>query len=109
NKVVGMIEGVEVPHGIAISPDGMRVYVANESKQTLDVVDSRTLEVFKSIPLTGRPNNLAVTVDGSQIYVGIRQEPGAVDVVDAESLSRTNSIAVDGPVHNVYATPNAAH
>ena len=47
NKVVGMIEDIEVPHGITIAPDGSRIYVTNESLTTLDVVDAKTLKVFK--------------------------------------------------------------
>ena len=54
---------------------------------TLDVVDSRTLKFFKRIPLSGRPNNVAVRNDGSQVYVGIREGTGAVDVIDAQALS----------------------
>ena len=50
NEIVGMIEGIEVPHGIALAPDGRRIYVTNESRVTLDVVDAKTLSVFKRIP-----------------------------------------------------------
>ena len=39
NRVVGTIEDIEVPHGVAIAPDGRRVYVTDESLITLDVVD----------------------------------------------------------------------
>lgn len=109
NQVVGLIEGVEAPHGLAIAPDGKRVYVSNEARETLDVVDVKTFEVFKRIPLSGRPNNIAVANDGSKIYIGIREEPGAVDVVNAESLTKVKSVSVEGPVHNVYMTPDGAH
>src|SRR5258707_15673685 len=72
NKVVGVIEDIEVPHGVAIAPDGSRIYVTDESLVTLDVVDAKTLKVFKRIPLSGRPNNLDVAKDGAHVYVGIR-------------------------------------
>src|SRR5229473_2318512 len=45
NKVVGVIEDIEVPHGVAIAPDGSRIYVTDESLVTLDVVDAKTLKV----------------------------------------------------------------
>jgi YVTN family beta-propeller protein len=108
NEVVGLIEGIEAPHGIAIAPDGKRIYVTNESRQTLDVVDVRTFEVFKRIPLSGRPNNVDVAKDGSKVYVGIRQAPGAVDIIDVESLTNVKSIPVNGPVHNLYVSPEGA-
>src|SRR5262249_26187127 len=92
-----------------ISPDGGRIYVTNESLRTLDVVDAKTLKVTKRIPLTGRPNNVAVAKDGSHVYVGIAQAPGAVDVIDAASLTNVKSIAVNGPIHNVYVTPDGKY
>src|SRR6266576_5658545 len=45
NKVVGVIEGIEVNHGAAVAPDGTRLYVSNEAESTLDVVDGQTLKV----------------------------------------------------------------
>jgi len=75
----------------------------------LDVVDSKTLKVVKKIPLSGRPNNLAVTNDGRQVYVGIAQAPGAVDVVDTVALTKVKSIPVDGAIHNVYVTPDGRY
>ena len=109
NKVVGMIEDIEVPHGITIAPDGSRIYVTNESLTTLDVVDAKTLKVFKRIPLSGRPNNVAVAKDGAQVYVGIAEAPGAVDVIDTAALTNVKSIPVQGRIHNVYVTPDGKH
>ncbi len=109
NQVVDMIEGIEVPHGITIAPDGSRIYVTNESRTTLDVVNAKTLEVSKRIPLSGRPNNVAVTPDGGKVYVGIAEAPGAVDVIDSRSLKNVNSIPVQGRVHNVYVTPDGKY
>src|SRR5579871_4177412 len=73
NKVVGTIEGIDVPHGTVISPDGNRIYITEEPTKTLDVVDAKALKVIKKIPLSGRPNNLAVSKDGKRVYVGIAQ------------------------------------
>ncbi len=109
NKVVGMIEGIEVPHGAVIAPDGSRVYVTDEALTTLDVVDAKTFKVSKRIPLSGHPNNVDVSLDGRYVYVGIRQAPGAVDVIDAVSLTNVKSIPVKGEIHNVYVTPDGKH
>src|SRR6202049_3787022 len=64
NKVVGVIEGIEVNHGAAVAPDGSRIYISDEAMSTLDVVDGKTLKVSKRIPLSGHPNNIAVARDG---------------------------------------------
>src|SRR5919106_111342 len=71
NTVVGVIEGIEVSHGAGIAQDGSRIYVSDEAEHTLDVVDARTLKVTNRIPLSGRPNNMAVGRDGRKVYVGI--------------------------------------
>lgn len=106
NLVTGMIEDIEVPHGLVIAPGGARIYVSNEARRTLDVVDSKTLKVTNRVPLSGRPNNVAAAKDGRWVYVGIVDSPGAVDVIDATSLEKVKSVAVKGGIHNVYVTPD---
>jgi YVTN family beta-propeller protein len=109
NQVAQVIRGIELPHGVAFSPDGNRIYVSNESESVLDVIDRKSGEILQKIPLTGRPNNIATTKDGARLLVGIRTDPGVVDVIDTASLKRTNSIPVDGSVHNVYVTPDGKY
>jgi len=106
NKVVQVIHGIELPHGIGFSPDGSRVYISNESENVLDVVDRVSGKILQTVPLSGRPNNLTITKDGGRVLVGIRSEPGVVDVIETTSLKRVKSIPVDGGVHNVYITPD---
>jgi YVTN family beta-propeller protein len=106
NKVVGIVHDIEVAHGVVASPDGTRLYFTNESIHTLDVVDARALTILARIPLSGRPNNLAVSNDGRKVYAGIAQAPGAVDVLDVVGLKNVKTIPVEGSVHNVYVTPD---
>ena len=109
NQVVGTIEGIDVSHGTVIAPGGARIYITEEPTRTMDVVDSKTLRIIKKVPLSGRPNNLAVTSDGRKVYVGIAQSPGAVDVIDTETLARVKSIPVQGAIHNVFITPDSKY
>ncbi len=109
NKVVQEIKGIEAAHGIAPSPDGSRVYVSNEADSTLDVFDRASGALLKKVPLSNHPNNIAVTKNGDRILVGIARGPGAVDVIDAKTLTRTKSILVNGRLHNIYVTPDGKH
>jgi YVTN family beta-propeller protein len=109
NKVVGVINDIEVPHGITSAPDGTRLYFTNEAKHTVDAVDAQTFAVIARVPLTGRPNNIAISNDGKRVYAGIAQAPGAVDVIDTVTLTRAKSIPVKGSIHNVYVTPDGKH
>ena len=96
NSVIGKITDIEIPHGIVGAPDGSQLYITNESMHSLDIVDSRTLRVKRRIPLSGRPNNVAVTADGSRVYVAIMEMPGTIDVIDVTSMEKIKSIPVEG-------------
>ena len=109
NKVVGVIEGIEVSHGAGVAPDGSRIYVSNEAESTLDIVDAKTLKVIKHVPLSGHPNNMAVGGDGKRVYVGIIQAPGGVDVIDTASMTRVKTVPTKGTIHNAYVTPDGKY
>jgi YVTN family beta-propeller protein len=106
NKIVADIPDIERAHGVQGSPNGDFMYVSNESLNTVDVVETKTMKVTKKIPLSGHPNNLAITPDGRKIYVAIAQAPGAVDVIDAVKQVKTRTVSVHGGVHNTYVTPD---
>ena len=109
NKVVGVIRGIEVNHGAAAAPDGRHYYISDEGARTLDIVDAKTLQVSKKIPLSGHPNNISISKDGRRVYVSIAVAPGAVDVIDTISEERVKTIPVKGPVHNTYVTPDGKY
>lgn len=106
NTVVGVVDDIEIPHGVTAAPDGSRLYFTNESLHTVDAVDALTLKVQARIPLSGRPNNIAITPDGRKVYAGIAVAPGAVDVIDTASLTNVKRVPVTGAIHNVYVTPD---
>ena len=109
NKVVGVINGIEVNHGAAVAPDGTRIYVSDEAESTLDIVDGKSLKVIKKIPLSGHPNNIAVSKDGRRVYVGIIQAPGGVDVIDTASMTNVKTMPTKGSIHNAYVTPDGRY
>jgi YVTN family beta-propeller protein len=109
NKVVGIINGIEVSHGAAVAPDGSRIYVSDEADSTLDVVDGKSLKVIKRIPLSGHPNNIAIGRDGRRVYVGIIQAPGGVDVIDTASMQNVKTLPTKGTIHNAYVTPDGKY
>src|SRR5688572_13598784 len=109
NTIVGEITGIEAGHGAGASPDGKTIYVSNEAESTLDFVDAKTLKVTAHVPLTAHPNNMAVGKDGRFVYVGIRQEPGGVDVIDTTTKTRIKNVTTKGTIHNVYVTPDGKY
>src|SRR5262245_27954870 len=77
NQIVGEVKGVPINHGAAASPDGSRLYFSSEAEQSLHVVDTKTLQTVKKIPLTARPNNHSISKDGRRVDVGIVSAPTA--------------------------------
>lgn len=111
DKIVAEILDAEVIHGVAAAPDGSRFYLTNESTDTLDIVDMKTLKIRKKIALTplGRPNNIAIRKDGHRVYVAIQGPEGGVDVIDTVSEERVKFIRVLRGVHNTFITPDSKH
>ena len=109
NQIVGEVTGVPINHGAAGAPDGSRLYFSSEAEQSLHVVDGKTLQLTKKIPLSGRPNNISISRDGRKVYVGIVSSPGAVDVIDTGTLEQVKSIPTKGGIHNVYVTPDGKY
>jgi len=109
NTIVGEIQGIEVNHGAAAAPDGSEFYFSNEANETLDMVDGKTLAVTHSVPLSGRPNNVAISRDGRRVYVAIVSPPGAVDVIDVPTRTLDKTIPTRGGVHNTFLTPDGKH
>jgi len=109
NKIVLHVTDIEVPHGVAFSPDGKRAYISCESERTLVAVDTKTGKHLGAAPLSGRPNNISISKDGKRVFVAIVQSPGAVDVIDTAAMKNIKSIAVKGGVHNTYVTPDGKH
>ena len=105
-EVVDLILGIPMAHGVTSGPDGSALYFSNEVDHTLDIVPTKTLRVTKQIPLTGRLNNIAITPDGSKVYVAITREDAFVDVVHLDEEKVVKRIPTLGGVHNVFMTPD---
>ena len=58
-------KGTFYPAGIAVSPDGKRVYVAENLGDTLSVVDTATNAVVQRVQVDRYPYGVAVSGDGS--------------------------------------------
>ena len=123
NEVVGLIRGCPNPHNLTMHPDALYYYCANEQDHTVDVFDTKTLELVEQIELSQRPNKVAVNKKHRKIYAGIarrstnplgpgvevdpnRTAPALIDVIDIDTHETVKSIEVHYPVHNVFMTPD---
>jgi DNA-binding beta-propeller fold protein YncE len=105
NEVVGVIEGCPRPHNLFAHPEGLYYYCTSEMENTLDVYDTRSLQLVEQLPLTARPNKAAINKKHRKIYVGIAAAP-FVDVFSLDTHEKLGSIPVTTGIHNVYVSPD---
>ena len=92
NKVVTTIDVGLAPAGIAVRPDGSKVYAANRAVNgTVSVIDTATNAVSATVAVGSNPVGVAVTPDGSKVYVANQGRHSTVSVID----TATNSVRDD--------------
>jgi DNA-binding beta-propeller fold protein YncE len=90
-------------HGLAISRDGSKVYVASDKTGNFQVIDARKGAVVNQIELGKDPNQLTLTRDGRFAYVPLRGED-AIAVVQLEPLALVKKIPVPKGPHDAYTS-----
>ncbi|MGB5065328.1 MAG: PASTA domain-containing protein [Candidatus Competibacter sp.] len=93
------------PSGIAVSPDGTRLYVANRPQYgrragTLSVIDLTTRQVIAIIPVGVAPLGVAVNPTGERVFVA-NEGSFSLSVID----TTTNKPFIDLNVPNLAANP----
>jgi DNA-binding beta-propeller fold protein YncE len=95
------------PHGLAVSDDGSRVYLASDRTGNFQVVDARTGRIAGQIHLGDDPNQMALTRDGRLAFVPMRGEH-AVAVVQLEPLKLLKKIPMDKGPHDSYTSADGS-
>jgi YVTN family beta-propeller protein len=97
------------PQGVAVSPDGTTIFVANVESRSLSMIDVVTPPLSLTIPMPGTPRYVAVSPDGRRAYVGMYTGDGgdsAVAVVDTAGKA-VSTVVAGGPQPYALATsPN---
>jgi YVTN family beta-propeller protein len=107
-------EGVSLS-GIAISPDGTRVYVSNGVGNQIWAIDTVSNQVVATIPTTPVLGfaGVSITPDGSRLYAASIGTPSVVDVIDTKTNAVVTSIALTLPSYEpptqIRVTPDGSH
>ncbi len=102
-KVERTLPGGSDPEQFDLSPDGKRLYVANEDAGLASVIDVASGDIIKEIEVGGEPEGVKVNPDGSLVYV-TSEEEHTVAVIDAESLELITRIKVGKRPRDVVFT-----
>jgi YVTN family beta-propeller protein len=65
----GVANGSYIPAGMALSPDGSKLYVAFNGANTLGVIDTSTDTLLEQIPVGNAPRQVVLSADGNTAYV----------------------------------------
>jgi YVTN family beta-propeller protein len=101
--------GTAGSYGVAVTPDGSKVYIANNSADTVSVIDTATFTVSATIPIACCPFGVAVSPDSTKVYVTSDDEAGDVSVIDTAMNTVTGRIQVGGvaPI-GIAVSPNGS-
>jgi YVTN family beta-propeller protein len=109
NKVVTTIEVDLAPSGVAVAPDGSKVYVANEAvKGTVSVIDTATNAVSATVAVGSNPIGVAVKPDGRKVYVANKGRHGTVSVIDTATNAVSATVAVGNSPVGVVVKPEGS-
>jgi YVTN family beta-propeller protein len=95
------------PHGLAVSSDGSKVYLASDRTGNFQVVDVRRGVVAEQIALGKDPNQMALSRDGTLAFVPMRGE-NAIAVVRLQPLTLLKKIPMDKGPHDSYTSADGS-
>jgi YVTN family beta-propeller protein len=77
--------------GIVVTPDGNSLYVTNQNRNNVSVINLKTDKAIAVIPADLRPMAIAISPDGSRVYVA-NQTLNIVSVIDTADNKRIYTI-----------------
>jgi YVTN family beta-propeller protein len=91
------------PHGLAVSEDGSRVYLASDRTGNFQVIDTRTGRITGQIPIGNDPNQMTLTQDGQFAYVPVRGD-NTIAVVQLDPLRLVKLLPSPPGPHDAYTS-----
>lgn len=104
NRVLTTIPIPAGPHGLAMSPDGQRVYASSDGASSVSVISTVTDRVVSTIEVGKAPHGLAITPDGRLVLVAVfgTNQVAVIDTVRNEVVAK---VPVGSP-HNIAISPD---
>ena len=90
----------KTPLNMALSPDGMEIYVACEASHTVIVVNVEKLKKIAEIKVGHHPTDVTFGPDGARAYVSNRLDD-TISVIDVSSRNVIATLAVGDEPHGV--------
>ena len=95
------------PHMVMMSPDGRYVVTGGTRANKAFIIDTKTLQLVKVIPVDIAPEHLAFSPDSRWYYQG-NPDGDSISVIDMQSLSKIKTIPGFVEPLNVTFTPDGS-
>ncbi|MBU0664416.1 MAG: CxxxxCH/CxxCH domain-containing protein [Proteobacteria bacterium] len=96
------------PKGVAATPNGKYIYVANYDDNTVSVVARATQTVVATVPSGNGPTGVDVTPNGAYVYV-TNFTDNTVSVISTTDNSVIKTITVGANPNGIAVSPNGAY
>ena len=83
----------DAPAGLAVSPDGQKIYIALDDRDEVAEADTVSRQVRRRVKVAGGPFGLALDTAGRSLFVTCR-DGDRLAVLDTQTLQETSSIPV---------------
>ena len=93
------------PQGVSASPDGSRVYVANEGSGNVSVINTATNTVVTTVAVGSSPSGICISPDGSKVYV-TNLNSDNVSVISTTTNTIVATIAVGAAPWGICVSPD---
>ena len=107
NTVVTTIPVGGYPVGVAVHPNGTRVYVANANSNAISVIDTSANAVITTVSAGQGPSGVAVHPAGTRVYV-TNQSSSNVSDIDTSTKSVIATVAVGFAPTGVAVHPDGS-
>ena len=98
------------PFGVAVTPDGKHVYVANNASNTVSVIETASNTVVATVlGVGGFPLEVAITPDGKHAYVANESSHNNVPVIATATNTVVDTVPVGEAPVGVAVTPDGKH
>lgn len=97
HTLVGSVDVGKDPAGIAVSPDGSRVYVVNNGAKSVSVIDTTNNIKITDVTVGNSPFNVIVDPDNSRVFV-TNVFDSTLSVIDTKKVGVDSNPIIGNPI-----------
>lgn len=104
-KVTATISVGLRPYGLAVTPDGSEIYVADHDSATISVISATSNKVVTTIGVAPNPHWIVFSPDGHTAYVA-DHESNVMSIIDTATKIVTSVVPTGKSPHSVAVSPD---